>query len=265
MDSIKEYLERSRVFVLGSGFSAGANVPLTEELLSLALKLMGQEIPDFAERIRSFYDIAVNDAAALDSTSIISNLCTLLEYNELREHGGGERWSDGGSREKLALKFYLAKALTLRTPSPKEVPDLYVKFVQQLRKEDVVLSFNWDCLLEAALEKAERAYSYDYQEGHIFIAKMHGSTHWRLRQFKDSNKYFWQRIGFDSLKTFRYCSSRTTSAIQRFGTTKSFLERLSQSLYCLDLGKHMTFDLLRRSGTNQKMLSFYERTFLLSV
>lgn len=200
MDSIKEYLDRSRVFVLGSGFSAGANVPLTEELLSLALKLMEQEIPDFAERIRSFYDIAVNDAAALDSTSIISNLCTLLEYNELREHGGGERWSDGGSREKLALKFYLAKALTLRTPSPKEVPDLYVKFVQQLRKEDVVLSFNWDCLLEAALEKVGRAYSYDYQEGHIFIAKMHGSTHWRLRQFKDPNKYSWQRIGFDSFE-----------------------------------------------------------------
>ena len=201
MDPIKDWSERSRVFVLGSGFSAGANIPLTEELVYMALNLMEQEIPHIGEQVRSFYDMAVADAAESDSTSIISKLCTLLEYNELREHGGGERWSDGGSREKMAFKFYLAKALTLRTPSPNEVPDLYVKFAQQLRKEDVVLSFNWDCLLEAALEKAGRAYSYEgYQDGHIFIAKMHGSTHWRLRQFKDHNKYSWQRIGFDTFE-----------------------------------------------------------------
>ena len=198
---VKEYLDRSRVFVLGSGFSAGANIPLTEELVDMALNLMEQEIPYIGEQVRSSYDIAVADTVESDSTSIISKLCTLLEYNELREHGGGERNFEGGSQEKLALKFYLAKALSLRTPSPNEVPDLYVKFVQQLRKEDVVLSFNWDCLLEAALEKAGLAYSYEgYQDGHIFIDKMHGSTHWRLRQFKDLNKYSWQRIGFDTFE-----------------------------------------------------------------
>lgn len=229
--------ERSRVFVLGSGFSAGANIPLTEELVDMALNLMEQELPSayIAEQVRSFYDIAVADAAESDSTSIISKLCTLLEYNELREHGGGERWSSGGSQEKLALKFYLAKALTLRTPSPNEVPDLYVKFAQQLRKEDVVLSFNWDCLLEAALEKTGRAYSYeysykDYQAGHIFIKKMHGSTHWRLRQFKDHNKYSWQRIGDDTFEDipplFFSNSLRTPSAWhyqELFGEIEPFL------------------------------------------
>lgn len=178
-------------------------VPLTGELLDMALNLMAQEIPYIAEQVRSFYDIAVKDSAtSLPGTAnLISNFCTLLEYNELREHGGGERWSSGGSQEKLALKFYLAKALTMRTPSSNEVPALYLKFAQQLRKEDVLLSFNWDCLLEAALEKAGLAYSYEgYRDGHIFIAKLHGSAHWRLRQFTETNKYSWQRIGFDTFE-----------------------------------------------------------------
>jgi hypothetical protein len=34
-----------------------------------------------------------------------SDLCTFLEYVELSEYGGGERWCDHGSREKTRYRF----------------------------------------------------------------------------------------------------------------------------------------------------------------
>ena len=53
-------------------------MPLTGELLALALNLMDQEISYLADRIRSFHEIAVNDSSEPlpESTSlIISKLC----------------------------------------------------------------------------------------------------------------------------------------------------------------------------------------------
>ena len=54
------------------------------------------------------------------------------EFIELREYGGGERWSENGSLEKVALRYYLAKTLVARTPRPAAVPELYRAFAAQL-------------------------------------------------------------------------------------------------------------------------------------
>src|SRR3990172_13134030 len=79
-------------------------------------------------------------------------LSTFLEFIELREYGGGERWCENGSREKLALRFYLAKTIVERTPSTSSIPQLYIDFAGQLHERDIVISLNWDSLLEIALE-----------------------------------------------------------------------------------------------------------------
>ncbi|MCI0562361.1 MAG: hypothetical protein MN733_28075, partial [Nitrososphaera sp.] len=110
-----------------------------------------------------------------------SDLCTFLEYIELREYGGGERWTNAGSREKLALHFYLAKTIAEHTPSESDLPDLYVEFAAQLHERDIIISFNWDGLVEVGLQKLGKPYTYNFGEENVIkLCKLHGSINWRL-------------------------------------------------------------------------------------
>jgi hypothetical protein len=127
----------------------------------------------------------------------LSDLCTHLEFVELREYAGGERWSEAGSREKLTLRFYLAKTIVQKTPS--KIPDLYLAFASQLSPGDIIVSFNWDCLLEAAIQQVGKKYTYTHEDDHIKIWKPHGSINWRLGQVirlgKEVNTLDWHAIG----------------------------------------------------------------------
>ncbi len=176
-------IRKCRVFVLGAGFSAAAGVPLTVALLSEALQLFAAECPGIYARVEGYAKEAMGAASdALDIANLgFSELCTFLEFIELREYGGGERWSENGSREKLALRYYLAKTLVGRTPRPADVPELYRAFAAQLHPRDMVISFNWDGLLEAALEAVGMKYVYDRSDDSaVTISKLHGSVNWRL-------------------------------------------------------------------------------------
>jgi hypothetical protein len=125
----------------------------------------------------------------------LAEICTFLHYIELREYSGGERWSDAGSKENLALRYFIAKAVVERTPIGSAIPDAYLRFARQLQETDVVISFNWDCLLEAALAQVGRSYSYAFEGKAVPLAKLHGSVDWRLG-LPDTPRLTWQPVGF---------------------------------------------------------------------
>ncbi len=114
-----EYARKRRVFILGAGFSAAAGVPMTRTLLTTAMEMFAAECPGIYERVCNYaLDIQWEEKTHPDfSTISFSELCTHLEFVELREYAGGERWSDAGSREKLTLRYYLAKAVVRATPT----------------------------------------------------------------------------------------------------------------------------------------------------
>jgi hypothetical protein len=67
----------------------------------------------------------------------------------------------------------------------------------------MVISFNWDGLLEAALTAIGKPYTYDRQdESAIAISKLHGSVNWRLgeplRLDGSPPKLPWQKLDFGS-------------------------------------------------------------------
>jgi len=200
--SYDDYIKRNRVFILGGGFSVAAGVPLTKLLLDKAMQKFRAECPGIFSRVDRY---ARESTGHLDnevdySEISFSNLCTLLEYVELREYGGGERWSDAGSREKLALRFYLSKTVAEHTPATENVPDLYVEFAEQLHSRDIVISFNWDGLLEVALDRVGKFYTYNFAEDSIKLCKLHGSVNWRLGEPNDLgtpvDTLGWKPLGF---------------------------------------------------------------------
>ncbi|MCD6034646.1 MAG: hypothetical protein K0R63_387 [Rickettsiales bacterium] len=182
-DSFSRYVKARRVFVLGAGFSADAGIPMTGTLLQKAIDKSRAECPGLFERIcnqvRSCFGI--ENAVTLEFDKLpFSEIMTFLHYIELSEHGGGERYCDYGSRENLALRFYLAKTICELTPSPEAISALYRKFAAQLSPGDIVITFNWDCLLENALKAIGKTYSYSGEQDRIAIWKLHGSINWRL-------------------------------------------------------------------------------------
>lgn len=179
----EQNVRKNRVFILGAGFSAAAGVPLTAALLDKTMKKFSAECPGTFKRVDGYAKTSTeNIDGEVDYSSVdFSDLCTFLEYIELREYGGGERWTNAGSREKLALRFYLAKTIAEHTPSESDLPDLYVEFASQLHKRDIIISFNWDGLLEVALRKLGKPYTYNFgKKNAIKLCKLHGSVNWRL-------------------------------------------------------------------------------------
>ena len=200
--SFEQYGKRNRVFILGAGFSAGADIPLTEELLATAMKKFAIECPGIYSRVENYAKESLGTDEDLDLKKLsFSELCTFLEYIELREYGGGERWCENGSREKLALRFYLAKTIVERTPLAKSMPQIYLDFASQLHEQDIVISLNWDGLLEVALEAVGKTYTYNFSDDKaIKLCKLHGSVNWRLGEpnqwGKPVNTLGWQSLEF---------------------------------------------------------------------
>ncbi len=199
----EKYVRKNRVFVLGAGFSAAAGIPLTEELLACAMKKFSIECHGIYSRVENYAKECTGSTGDdLDLSAIsFSELCTFLEFVELREYGGGERWCENGSREKLALRFYLAKTIAERTPSTSSLPQLYIDFAAQLHERDIVISLNWDGLLEVALETVGKTFTYNFSdEKAIKLCKLHGSVNWRLGEpnqwGKPVNTLGWQSLKF---------------------------------------------------------------------
>ncbi len=200
----EKYVKRNRVFILGAGFSAGASVPLTTLLLDKAMIKFSSECPGIFSRVDAYAheSIEQDDKKPIDYSKIsFADLCTFLEYIELREFGGLERWSSAGSREKLALRFYLAKTIVEHTPLINNLPEMYIQFAQQLHEKDVVISFNWDGLLEIALQRVGKLYTYDWGiKSAVRLCKLHGSVNWRLNEpnslGRPRNTLDWKSLDF---------------------------------------------------------------------
>lgn len=87
------------------------------------------------------------------------------------------------------------------TPSMAQIPDVYLRFAEQLHDRDIVISFNWDCLLELALLSLGKTYTYDFQDdAGIKLCKLHGSINWRLgtpRRLDGAETMLdWKKLGF---------------------------------------------------------------------
>ena len=192
--------EDARIFFLGAGFSAAAGIPLTNSLLPRAAELFQDAAPGLFERISGYADDIDVNLSGQPNAEDFARLCTYLHFIELREHGGGERWSADGSRERLALKFYLSKAIAFSTPTIGNIPQMYRDFANDISGNDVIITFNSDVLLEQALDAMAKPYSYAWEAGKTLILKLHGSVNWvnghpRAMGY-EARDFAYQPIGF---------------------------------------------------------------------
>jgi len=197
-------LPRHRLFILGAGFSKPVGFPLGSELLE-----------EVRLRVRQMFRRSGWDGAFEKEISEwkelypgkMLNLESVLAYSH-RKHFlrviGSDEYFDHGSRSIVAARQAIQSILTERLSQ--KTPLLFREFASQLTPYDVVLTFNYDTLLEQSMEEVSKPYSLtpewwldsnyggsenQYIPRFVDIIKLHGSIDWYdRRDYHQKREYF---------------------------------------------------------------------------
>ena len=106
---------------------------------------------------------------------------------------GGKTWSEDGNESTVLTKILIGSILARHVNALDDVPELYLKFAKRLQPRDTIITFNYDTLLERALDaikKPYRLFSKRFEKIHdlhnvvddsrdeVIILKVHGSIDW---------------------------------------------------------------------------------------
>ena len=119
---------------------------------------------------------------------------------------GSEEYFEHGSRSIVAVRRAIQHTLTLATPNT--TPALYNDFATRLTPHDVVLTFNYDTLLEKSLEEIGKPYSLTPEywlantssgsgPRYVDVLKLHGSIDWYDRHYHDNAMRHYRDLGID--------------------------------------------------------------------
>lgn len=183
-----------RLFVLGAGFSVPAGLPLGKDLL----EHIREDVRDWFQcfnwdgalerEIEKWSSLYPGESVDLERVFAYSH-----RKHYLRLLGSDEYFAHG-SRSIVAIRQAIQQILIKATPS--DTPKLYRDFAQQLCPCDVVLTFNYDTLLEQALDDIGKPYTLTpewwlktdpggFEPKFVNLRKLHGSIDWYDRYYFD--------------------------------------------------------------------------------
>lgn len=190
---------RFRIFVLGAGFSASAGLPLAAELwreiLRRARRMTGRAT-FFLDDLDNYIKFRRRaDGVKLKPENVdFEDFMAFLDVEHYLGLRGKDTWSRDGNEGQIVVKTLIGEILTERTPPKDRIPELYLRFAGLLQPTDCVLTFNYDVLLERALELAGPPFRLfptrfsttrdnasalvDSSRQELVVLKFHGSVDW---------------------------------------------------------------------------------------
>ena len=184
----------SRLFVLGAGFSKAAGLPLASGLLELVQK----EVKSDFERFdwEGPLEREIHEWTLLYPGMPV-NLEAVLAYSHRKHYLGllgSDEYFAHGSRSIVAARQAIQRILVAATPSCS--PPLYRTFARRLSPNDLVLTFNYDTLMEQALDDVAKPYTLTPEwwlsretpasgQEYVDLLKLHGSVDWYSRRYHD--------------------------------------------------------------------------------
>jgi hypothetical protein len=142
------------------------------------------------------------------------NFEKFLSYLDVEFHLGllgKDTWSSEGNETQVIVKTLIGQILTEKMPE--SISQLYEDFARKLKPGDTVLTFNYDVLLERALEKVGTPYrlfpdrftevypngggttDIDRELSEVLVLKLHGSLDWFSKESYLRMESEFRRIG----------------------------------------------------------------------
>ncbi len=195
-DQTDEMIKTIRLLFLGAGFSQPAGLPLGRELFQAVRRSIIAEIgrDNHVERDLDRYIKYLNDCEGCCQTADTIDYEQFLAFLDMEHYlglKGKDTWSDEGNESQLMVRRAIAKVLWERMPA--RPPTLYRNFARALTTSDVILTFNYDTLLESAFDAEGVPYRLfpdryseigwgwntpDNSKDEVVLIKLHGSIDW---------------------------------------------------------------------------------------
>ncbi len=190
--------QKYRIIVLGAGFSKPAGLPIAEELWREILD-RSRSLSGRASMFNDDLDEYISYRRECDGVELTRDTVDFEEFLGFLdiEHylglRGSDTWSRDGNEGQVVVKTLIGEILSKYMPSSNTIPELYLEFARHLQPHDYVLTFNYDILLERALDVVGKPYRLfphryktigrnaniiDSSKDEITILKLHGSIDW---------------------------------------------------------------------------------------
>ena len=200
-----------RIIILGAGFSHSAGLPLGSELFrevrQLAARKYGRDNSIEVDIRRYINYINITEGKRITDDSLdYEKFLGFLDVEHFLRFYGGDTLSDEGNSSQFLVRHGIAEILYQKTP--KIPPALYRAFVGRLNATDWVFTFNYDTLLESALEAEGIPYRLfphrfseigwslnvvDESKEEVVLLKLHGSIDWYDRAVYERKKKTMER------------------------------------------------------------------------
>jgi len=184
--------------VLGAGFSRPAGLPIASELYPLVRKQIFSRYGTETKFDRDVHEYLEYSRACgfADQTAENLDLERFMSYLDIEHYlgfRGGDTWSSEGNESQLMIRRAIGHVIYSHTPAPAAIPDVYLRFADSLSLRDIVLTLNYDLVLESALAlvgKPFRRYPSrfasiseyggitDSDVDEVVLLKLHGSIDW---------------------------------------------------------------------------------------
>lgn len=190
--------QKFRLIVLGAGFSRPAGFPLATELWQEIMqytKHLEGRASKFHNDLNAYIDYR-RDCDGLDLTweeVDFEDFMRFLDVEHFLGLRGSDTWSDEGNEGTIVAKTLIGAILADRLDRLNEIPKLYLEFAHRLQANDIVITFNYDTLLERALDTVAKPYrlfpmrytsvnrfsaAVGDDRDEVIVLKMHGSIDW---------------------------------------------------------------------------------------
>ena len=210
--------KKFRIFILGAGFSKQAGFPLASELWG-EVRSRARFLQGRAEQFHTDLENYLEYRRACDGVEIsadqvdFEDFMRVLDIEHFLGLRGSDTWSRDGNEGTIVVKTLIGHILAELTPSTENMPALYLEFAKRLQPDDYVLTFNYDVLLERALEavgKPYRLFTDRYESVHqygaildtsqqeVAVLKLHGSIDWFDRSSYAEGEHHHRQAGLST-------------------------------------------------------------------
>ncbi|MEJ2121300.1 MAG: SIR2 family protein [Alphaproteobacteria bacterium] len=108
-------------------------------------------------------------------------------------HCNSDTWSEDGNEGTIVTKYLIGSILARHINEHKNIPELYIEFARRLEPNDTVITFNYDTMLERALDEVRKPFRLfatrlktvnefggivDDIQDEVVVLKVHGSIDW---------------------------------------------------------------------------------------